>query len=114
MTATSDGTTDDLAGDPEVERIEADLAQTREQLGVTVATLAERLNVKARAKHKAQDAKQRAARDVDALKARGTDLAAKAKDSVTTTDGKVKTPVPVALVIAVVAVVAFAVWRRKQ
>lgn len=74
---------------PEV--IEADIARQREQLAATVDELQHRLDVKAQAKEKVAEVKHRA----------------------TTDTGKPRPELAIALV-AVVAVVGLAIWRRSH
>lgn len=73
------------------ELIEADIARQREQLAATVDELQHRFDVKAQAKEKA----------------------AHVRDRATTDTGKPRPEVAVAIV-AVVAVVGFAIWRRSN
>lgn len=74
---------------PEV--IEADIARQREQLAATVDELQHRLDVKAQAKEKVAEVKHRA----------------------TTDTGKPRPELAIA-VVAVVAVVGLAIWRRSH
>ena len=74
---------------PEV--IEADIARQREQLAATVDELQHRLDVKAQAKEKVAEVKDRA----------------------TTDTGKPRPELAIA-VLAVVAVVGLAIWRRSH
>lgn len=88
-----------------VDDIEADIERTREDLGDTVDALTDRLNVKAQAKRKAEEAK-----------AKATSFAEHAKDAGTTDDGR---PDPKVLagagaVVAVVVVVVVVLIRRRS
>jgi hypothetical protein len=74
---------------PEV--IEADIARQRDQLAATVDELQHRLDVKAQAKEKA----------------------AHVRDRATTDTGKPRPELAIA-VVAVVAVVGLAIWRRSH
>jgi len=74
---------------PEV--IEADIARQRDQLAATVDELQHRLDVKAQAKEKVAEVKDRA----------------------TTDTGKPRPELAIA-VVAVVAVVGLAIWRRSH
>ena len=74
--------------------IEADIEQTREELGHTVDALRDKLDVKSRAQHKAGDVKDKAAH-----------FASEAKE---------KPAIPAgAVAAAVLAVVAVWLWRRR-
>lgn len=55
------------AGEAGEAQLRRDIAQTREELGETVAALAEKTDVKTRAKQKAQDVKQTALRKTNEL-----------------------------------------------
>jgi Protein of unknown function (DUF3618) len=100
----------------DLDDIQADIERTREQLGETVEALTDKFDVKGRAKHKAQDAKQAVVDGAQTAKARGADAAAKAKDAATDDEGNVKPVVPGAAIAtaALVAVVIYLVWRRSQ
>lgn len=56
-----------------IDDIEADIEQTREELGETVAALSSKLDVKERAKQKAADTKERVAERADTLRHTATD-----------------------------------------
>jgi len=73
------------------EQIEADIARQREELATTVAQLEAKLDVKARAQHKAAELKDRA----------------------TTPDGKPR-PEVLGAGVAVVALVGLLLWRRRH
>jgi gas vesicle protein len=60
----------DVAATPETERLKAQIEETREELGDTVAALARKTDVKAQAKEKVEDAKARAKERVDEVKER--------------------------------------------
>jgi hypothetical protein len=72
--------------------IEADIARQRDQLAATVDELQHRLDVKAQAKEKVADLKDRA----------------------TTETGKPRPELAGAALIAVVAVVGLVLWRRSN
>ncbi len=58
------------AASTEPGEVEADIARHREDLGETVDELVDRVNVKARAQHKAEETKQRVSAEVDRSKQR--------------------------------------------
>ena len=96
-TARADGT---APTDPA--RLQAEIAQTRQDLGETAAALAARTDVKARVRAQAAD-----------LTGRTAALTGTVRDRVTTT---VRRPVPVAVIAAVVsaATVALVLIRRSR
>jgi MYXO-CTERM domain-containing protein len=74
------------------EQLEADIARQRDALAETVDALHERLDVKARAKGKAADLKDRA----------------------TTADGSPRPDLAAGAALVLVLVVALTVWRRRR
>ncbi|MDV3134939.1 DUF3618 domain-containing protein [Mycobacterium sp. 29Ha] len=87
--------------DAGIEDIEADVEQTRKELGETVEALADKLNVKARAKEKATETKEQVVERADAVRQ-------------TVTDNPNRTvPIAAVAVIGVLAV-GFVVWRRRR
>ena len=104
--------------DAGIEEIQADIDQTRKELGETVEALAAKVDVTGRAKQKASDTKDRVVekaqlgRDVIVEKARAVQTTARA--AVTDDVGSVKPVVPVAAVVAVTAVIGFVWWRRRR
>ena len=87
--------------DAGIEDIEADVEQTRKELGETVEALADKLHVKARAKEKATETKEQGVERADAVRH-------------TVTDNPNRTvPIAAVAVIGVLAV-GFVVWRRRR
>jgi Protein of unknown function (DUF3618) len=86
--------------DAGVEDIQADIAQTRNELGQTVEALSDKLDVKTRAKEKAAETKERVVAKADSLRH-------------TATDNPQRT-VPVAAVVLVGALAAVIVVRRRR
>jgi ElaB/YqjD/DUF883 family membrane-anchored ribosome-binding protein len=86
--------------DAGVEDIQADIAQTRNELGQTVEALSDKLDVKTRAKEKAAETKQRVVAKADTLRH-------------TATDNPQRT-VPVAAVVLIGALAAVIVVRRRR
>lgn len=80
--------------------ITADIEQTRSELGETVEALAGKLDVKQRAKEKAEDTKQHIAQQADSLKHAATD--------------DPKRTIPVAAIVVVAAAVGVVIWRRRR
>ncbi|MGZ4457211.1 MAG: DUF3618 domain-containing protein [Nocardioides sp.] len=74
------------------EEIEADIERQREELAATVSQLQAKLDVKARAQHKAADL----------------------KDQATTASGKPRPELLAAAAAAVALVVGVVVWRRRR
>lgn len=102
--------------DASADEIAADIEQTREHLGATVDALTNKLDVKSRAQDKVADARDRAATQVDAVKAQGARLVVQARDAATEDDGSTKPVVPIAagLLGAGMAVLAITAWRRAR
>ncbi|MBY0285783.1 MAG: DUF3618 domain-containing protein [Mycobacteriaceae bacterium] len=98
--------------DADIQDIEADAEQTRKELGETIEALADKLDVKGRAKDKASETKEHV-----------VEKAAETKDQVvakaealrhTATDNPQRT-VPMAAVVLIGALaVALVVWRRRR
>ena len=87
--------------DAGIEDIQADIAQTRNELGQTVEALSDKLDVKARAKDKATETKARVVEKADTLRHTATD--------------NPKRTLPVAAVVLIGALaVGIVVWRRRR
>jgi ElaB/YqjD/DUF883 family membrane-anchored ribosome-binding protein len=87
--------------DAGIEEIEADAEQTRNELGQTVEALADKLDVKERAKEKAAETKEHVVERADSLRHAATD--------------NPKRTVPVAAVAVIAAlVVGIVIWRRRH
>jgi ElaB/YqjD/DUF883 family membrane-anchored ribosome-binding protein len=86
--------------DAGIEDIQADIAQTRNELGQTVEALSDKLDVKTRAKEKATVTKERIVEKADTLRHTATD--------------NPKRTVPVAAVVLIGALVGIVVWRRRR
>lgn len=86
--------------DAGIDDIEADIEQTRNELGETVEALQAKLDVKERAKDKVDETKARVAEKADTLRHTATDHPGRT--------------VPVAAIVAVLAVVGIIVWRRRR
>ncbi|GAT09743.1 hypothetical protein AU197_14380 [Mycobacterium sp. IS-1590] len=86
--------------DAGVDDIQADIEQTRHELGETVEALQAKLDVKTRAKEKVDETKERVAEKADTLRHTATD--------------NPKQTVPVAAIVAILAVVGIIVWRRRR
>ena len=81
--------------------IQADAEQTRQELGQTVEALADKLDVKERAKEKAAETKEQVVEKADSLRHTATD--------------NPKRTVPIAAVAVVAALaVGIVVWRRRH
>jgi hypothetical protein len=87
--------------DAGIDDIQADIEQTRAELGETVEALTDKLDVKGRAKEKASETKDQVVEKADALRHSATDNPART--------------VPIAAVVLACAVaVGVVVWRRRH
>lgn len=87
--------------DASIDEIQADVEQTRNELGQTVEALAYKLDVKERAKEKAAETKEQVVEKADALRHTATD--------------NPKRTVPVAAVAVIGALaIGIVVWRRRH
>ena len=97
-----------------ISEVEADIEQTRDDLGRTVDALKDKFDVKAQAKHKVDDVKDSAAAQVHNIQEHAVHLAADVKDAATDDHGKPKPAVPIgAAITAAAAVVLVWLWRRR-
>ncbi len=120
MSAQDHGTTSSAPGQnekPSVAELQADIEQTREQLGETVDALTAKLDVKTRAKDRLATTKLQLKDQADATRAQAADLVRKGKAAATTDEGK---PTPAAIggsagaaALVVAVVVAVVLVRRR-
>jgi hypothetical protein len=98
--------------DAGIEEIEADVEQTRQELGETVEALADKLDVKGRAKDKAAETKEHVIEKANEAKDQVVARADALKH--TATENPQRT-VPVAAVVLIAALsVGIVVWRRRR
>jgi cobalamin biosynthesis Mg chelatase CobN len=95
-------------------QIEADIEQTRQELGETVEALTAKLDVKARARQRLDVAKEQAAQRADAARRRAAELVVQAKTTATESQGRSRTVIPVLAVVVVVGVSGAVVWKRRH
>jgi uncharacterized protein involved in exopolysaccharide biosynthesis len=87
--------------DAGIDAIEADIEQTREELGQTVEALTHKLDVKEQARQKVDDTKARVVDKADTLRHSATDNPQQA--------------VPIGAIVALVAIGAgILIWRRRR
>lgn len=104
---TPDSPSDPLSGtSPEADRVVADIEATRAELGSTVDALAAKLDVRAQARNRIDETRERAGTELTRLRAAATDD--RGRPTATTVG------VAGALVAAVVAVAAAVVRRRRR
>ena len=96
------------------EELVADIEQTRAQLGDTVDALAQKLDVKAQARARADATKLRLRQQVTSLRSISRRVGDKAKDVSVDRDGRVAARVPVAAVSTVVVLLAAILLRRRR
>ena len=102
---------------PDKEQLEAQIEETREQLGETVEALTAKLDVKGRTKARINETKDRAVEQAHVAGQRAADLTHQAKEAATTEQGKPKPAVSagaVGVAVAALALVVLTVWRRRQ
>jgi hypothetical protein len=87
--------------DAGIDDIQADIEQTRNELGQTVEALSSKLDVKERAKEKAEETKDRVVDKADSIRHAATD--------------NPKKTVPVAAIAFIgVLAVGIVIWRRRR
>jgi chromosome segregation ATPase len=113
---------------PDVEEIQANIEQTRQELGETVDALTAKMDVKSRTKARLDDTRQRATVKLNQTKGqasvklqdakvRTSQLTAQAKHNATDDAGKPKPAVLAGAggaVTAVVALVSLVLWRKRR
>ena len=109
-----------------IEDLQADIERTRTQLGQTVEALSDKLDVKAQAKQKAADTRDRLASKVREAKGRAVDTAqilrskaaevrSKVADAATDNQGSIRPTVPMAgIAVAVAVAIGIVVWTRRR
>lgn len=96
------------------EEIQAEIAQTRQELGDTVDALSAKLDVKSRARNQLAASRRQAADQVQAARRRASQTATRGKDAATDEHGSLRPAVPATAAAAVVVVVAGVVWWRRR
>lgn len=86
------------APDAGIDDIEADIEDTRKELGETVQALSAKLDVKDRAREKAAETRDRAVHRAQEI----------------THDDRVQRGLPVAVIVTTLAVVGLIIWRRRR
>lgn len=98
--------------DADTEDIEADIEQTRAELGDTVEALTAKMDVKERARDKVDDTKERARDKIDHTKQRVAEKADAVRHTATENPQRA---IPVAAIALVGALaVAIVIWRRRR
>jgi len=112
--------------DAGIEDLQSDIERTREQLGQTVAALSDKLDVKAQAKQKAADtrdrfaartkeAKERALNTAQTLRSKTAGVGAKMADAATDNQGSIRPAVPLAgIAVAAAVAIGIVVWIRRR
>lgn len=104
-------------GTADIDQLQSQIEQTREELADTVDALGAKLDVKARAREKMSSTTEQARADLQAGRDRVVHVATNAVDAATDDNGRPTPPVIVAASSAVVAaalVVGFVLWRRRR
>ena len=113
----SNGTDPTSGGSRDINEIQADIEQTRENLGETVDQLASKLDVKSRTKARASDVKSHANEKAKLVQERATELGQSAKDAATDDQGKPKSSVlggAAGVAAVVVGVIVIASIRKRR
>jgi hypothetical protein len=97
----------------DVEQIQADIAQTRQELGETVDALTARLDVKTRARAQVDLARQRAIGQLNSAKSSAAALSARARSAAVRDDGTVMPAIPAGAVLLTVLGVGVFLRRRR-
>jgi hypothetical protein len=98
--------------DAGVDDLQADIVQTRQELGETVEALTAKLDVKERTKQKAVETKERATQKAAETKARVVDKAHSVQHAARDNPEK---SVPVAAIVLICALaVGLLMWRRRR
>lgn len=119
MSSPENGSSDQQQGEAQEprspEEIQAEIEQTRRELGDSVEALTAKLDVKTRAREKVDASRQQAADQLQSARRSVSGTAARGKDAVTDERGRLRPAVPAtAGVIAVGVVVAVLVWRWRR
>jgi len=104
------------ASKPTPDDIQADIEQTRAELGETVEALTAKLDVKSRAKAKIGEAKEHVVATVDEANKQAADLSERARVAATDEDGNPTAAASAgltALIVTAVAVISILIWRRS-
>jgi len=122
MTAPHDTHSNGSAGSdteekPDIEELQANIEQTRQELGETVDALTAKLDVKSRARARVNDTKLRARGQLTEVQARARDLTTQARSRATTDEGK---PAPAVLagaagvLVSVLLATGLVMWRKRR
>ena len=115
--ASSNGTSASTDEKPDIDQLQADIEQTRAELGETVEALTAKLDVKSRAKERLNQYKTHASGQVSTAQARAVDLTKSARTAATTEDGK---PTPTvlagaaAVLVTTLTALGLTLWRRRR
>src|SRR4051812_25161757 len=102
---------------PDIEELQANIEQTRQELGDTVEALTAKLDVKSRAKARVNDTKLRAKGQLSDVQARAKGLTTQARSKATTDEGK---PAPAvlagagAVLASLLLATGLVVWRKRR
>lgn len=102
------------SGRPGPDQIQADIEQTREELGRTVEALSAKLDVKTRTSKRLGVAKEQVLHSADAARLKSVELGTRAKKATTDELGRPRPVVAIGAVAIVVATVATVAWLRRR
>jgi ElaB/YqjD/DUF883 family membrane-anchored ribosome-binding protein len=104
-------------GSPDIDELQSQIEQTREELAETVDALGAKLDVKSRAKAKVSSTTEQARAGVEVGRDRVVQVTSKAVNAATDDNGRPTPPVIVAVSAAGVTaliVTGLVVWRRRR
>lgn len=108
------GREDGAAENADIDQIQAEIEQTRQELGETVDALTSKLDVKTRARNQVDATRRRAMGQLEAAKSKATEIGARARDTTVNPDGDLKPAVPAgAVVLLLLGIGAYLVRRRR-
>ena len=99
---------------PGPEQIEAEIDQTRQELGRTIDALSAKLDVKARTSRRLGVTKQQVLHKADVARQRSAELVTRGREAATDGLGRPKPAVPIGALVVVVAIAATVLRGRRR
>lgn len=115
VTSSGAPATEDVESErPGPDQIQADIEQTREELGRTVEALSAKLDVKTRTTKRLGDAKEQVLNRAEASRQRSAELVTRVRAAATDDLGRPKPAVPIGALVVVLVIAATVVWERRR